>query len=60
MPKIMTIAGMVIALVVLLLFGLDLALGFPFQGANLIMDIGMVVASVVLAYLSWSAFRELR
>jgi len=58
MPKILSISGMVVAGVLLLLFGLDLALGQPFQKVDTTMDIMFVVSSLMLAYLSWSTFRE--
>jgi len=59
MPKVLSITGMVVAVLLLLIFGLDLALDFPFSGDTTMMDVGFVVCSVVLAYLSWSTFREL-
>ena len=59
MSKVLTIMGMVIALLLLLLFGIDLASGFPFMRASIVMDVGIVICSVLLGYLSWSAFREL-
>ena len=58
MPKALSISGIVIAIVLLLLFGLDLAVGFPFSKASMAMDIGFVVAALLLGYLSWSTFRE--
>jgi hypothetical protein len=59
MPKALSISGMVVAVLLLLIFGLDLALKFPFNQASMPMDIGFVVCALVLAYLSWSTFREL-
>jgi hypothetical protein len=59
MPKALTITGLVVACLLLLLFGLDLALGFPFGKMNLAMDIGFVICSLILAYLSWLAFRDI-
>jgi hypothetical protein len=59
MPKALTISGLVVACLLLLLFGLDLALGIPFKKANMGMDIGFVVCSLILAYLSWSAYRDI-
>lgn len=60
MSKAMTIAGMVVAALVFLLFGLDLALGLPFGGAASTMNIGALVASAILGYLSFSTFREVK
>ena len=58
MPKALCILGMVIAVLLLFLFGLDLALGIPFGSASGMMDIGFLVAAVILGYLSWATFRE--
>jgi hypothetical protein len=57
MAKALTILGMLIAILILLLFTLDLAISIPF-GQIMSMDIGMIICGVVLLYLSWSAFRE--
>lgn len=59
MPKALTIAGLVVACLLFLLFGFDLALGVPFGRMDKPMDVGFVVCSLVLAYLSWSAFRDI-
>lgn len=62
MAKVLCILSLIVAVVFLLIFTLDalpfLAEGFIFRKANLTMDIGFAVASAILAYLSWSAFRE--
>jgi hypothetical protein len=60
MPKALSIIGMLVAFLILLVFALDIAMGIPFGGtkASSAMDIGMIIASGILAYLSWSAFRE--
>ncbi len=59
MPKALSISGIVVAIVLVLLFGLDLALKFPFGGASKTMDVGFVVAAITLAYASWSTLREI-
>lgn len=58
MPKILCIIGIAVAGMLLLVFGLDLVLGFPFHGANALMSMGFIVCSLILGYLSWSTFRE--
>ncbi|MEQ8209721.1 MAG: hypothetical protein RH917_07800 [Lacipirellulaceae bacterium] len=60
MSKAMTILGMVVAGLLLVVFIMDLALGIPFQGANMKMSIGAILASLMLGYASWDAFREIR
>jgi hypothetical protein len=59
MPKALSISGLAVASCLLLLFGLDLALGFPFGKASMPMDVGFVVCALILGYMSWSTFREL-
>ncbi|HID77846.1 MAG TPA: hypothetical protein EYP56_17840 [Planctomycetaceae bacterium] len=58
MPKVLCIIGMVISVLLLLVFGLDLALKIPFGRANALMSISFVICSLVLGYLSWSTYRE--
>jgi threonine/homoserine/homoserine lactone efflux protein len=58
MPKALTIIGMTVAGLLLLLFGADLALGFPFQRANVTMNVLFLLCACVLGYLSWASFRE--
>ncbi len=64
MPKALCIAGIVIAALLLMVFGLDLVIpgdpgGLPpFNKANIIMDIGFVLASGILGFLSYITLRE--
>lgn len=58
MPKALCILGMAVAALLLLLFGLDMGLSWPFRGANKMMDIAFIVTSLILAYLSWMTYRE--
>lgn len=58
MSKAMTIAGMVVAALVFLLFALDLATGIPFGTGMNAMHIGALIASAILGYISFSTFRE--
>jgi hypothetical protein len=62
MAKAMSIAGMVVAGLIALVFIADLIPGvnIPFGGVNMTADIGFVVSSLILAYLSWNAFRDSR
>jgi hypothetical protein len=59
MPKALCMSGIIIALLLLVFFGLDLGLGTPFKGISPVMDIAMIGAAVVLAFLSWTSMREL-
>ncbi len=58
MAKALCIVGIAISALVLIVFGLDLAIGAPFNGASKIMDIGFVICSGILGYLSWATLRE--
>ena len=59
MLKALCIFGLVIAGLFFLIFGLDLTIGYPFNGSNrILMDIPMLVCSLALGYMSWTAFRE--
>jgi hypothetical protein len=46
--------------VVLLVFLLDLFLGFPFQGLSKAVDILAIIACGLVGYVSWDALRDLR
>ncbi len=58
MPKALTISGMVVAVLLLFLFGLDLALQIPFSRASKAMDIVFLLCAAVLGYMSWTTYRE--
>jgi hypothetical protein len=60
MAKAMSIAGMVVAGLLVLTFGLDLipGLNIPFSGANKLTDFGFLISGAMLGYLSWSALRD--
>ena len=58
MSKAMTIGGMVVAIMVGLLFGIDLVTGLVFGDAGKLMNIGALIAAIILGYLSWNAFVE--
>lgn len=58
MGKGMTIGGMVIAVLILILFGLDLIVGIPFRKASVAMDIAFVITALGLAFLSWSTLKD--
>ncbi len=60
MPKVLSIIGMVVAVLVLLVFGLDLAMEFPFNRADIYIDIGLLIGAIALAYLSWNTYREVK
>ena len=59
MAKGMTISGLVVAALLLLVFGIDLFTGIPFGAEGKAMNIGALIAAGILAYLSVSTFREM-
>ena len=60
MPKAFCIAGAVVAILLLLVFGTDLATTFPFDRQSWLMDICMVLCAGMLGYISWATFRTLK
>ena len=58
MPKVLCMTGMVIAILILVLFLLDLAVAFPFQRVSAFMDVMFVVCALGFGFLSWSTLRE--
>lgn len=58
MAKALTIFGLVVAALLTLLFTLDLVAGIPFGGAQMTMNIGGIIAGIILGYVSFSTFRE--
>jgi hypothetical protein len=58
MPKALTILGMIVAILLLIVFALDLAIGIPFSKASRTMDIAFVICALLLGYLSWATLRE--
>jgi hypothetical protein len=58
MAKAMSISGLIVAGLIALLFTADLAVGIPFGGVGKLTDVGFMISSLILAYLSWNAFRD--
>lgn len=58
MPKIMTIIGIILSSLMVLVFTIDLVIGFPFLKADMMMDITFIICGGVLGFLSWATMRE--
>ena len=58
MPKALCIFGLVVAVLLLVLFVLDLAMGVPFGGVGMLASIGFIITGVVLGFISWTTWRE--
>ena len=54
MSKILALAGLIVSGLVTILFVADLAAGFPFQRVSVAVDVGFILAGLIVAYLSWS------
>lgn len=59
MEKWFCLSAMAIAGLLLLLFVLDMAMGIPFGKANFVVDICGFLASGVVIYLGFDAFKDL-
>ncbi len=67
MPKALSLISLVLAVVIVVLFLTDAAMGMlgmeqsaPLRAANLLMDLTFVVAGAILILMSWATWRELR
>jgi hypothetical protein len=60
MDKWLCWGSMGVAGFLLLLFLLDLVVGFPFGGVSGFVDLLGILASALVLYLAWDASRELR
>lgn len=58
MAQAMAYFGMVASALMVLIFGLDLALGIPFGRASMAMDIVFTICSLILGYMSWDALKS--
>jgi hypothetical protein len=59
MPKVLCIAGMVVAVIVAILFILDLAVpAMMFRRAYILMDIVMIICALALGVVSWLTLKE--
>lgn len=60
MSKGMPILGLVLSGLIGILFLADLAAAFPFQRKSIPLDVGFVLASLILSYLSWTLLAKTR
>lgn len=59
MGKGLCIFGMIGSALLVLIFGLDLAIGLPFGRISVIMDIGFILASLLLGLAGFLTLREI-
>lgn len=60
MTKTLPLTGLMIAGLVAVLFVADLAAGFPFQRVSIAADVGFLISSLIIAYMSWSLLEKPR
>ena len=60
MSKLLPLIGMVSAGLIGILFLADLAAGFPFGRVSMAADVGFVISSAIIGYLSWSLIDRVR
>jgi hypothetical protein len=58
MLKVLCVVGAIVAILLLIVFGLDLVSGFPFDRVSSVMDVGFLFCSLVLGYVSWTTLME--
>ncbi len=67
MPKALCLTSLVVAVIIVVLFLADAVMGFmgmapnaPLRSASLMMDITFIITGSILAFMSWSTWREQR
>ena len=60
MEKLLCWGSMGVAVLLLVLFGLDLATGMLFRGIGTVVDIISILCCALLGYLAWDALRDIR
>ncbi|MDO4550697.1 MAG: hypothetical protein Q4C96_05545 [Planctomycetia bacterium] len=58
MAKSLCMFGLALAAIILLVFLVDISLGFPFSRYSILMNVIFMAVSLVLAWLSWKTFKE--
>jgi energy-coupling factor transporter transmembrane protein EcfT len=58
MAKALCMSGMVVAILIAILFTLDLVAKIPFRRASLMMDVSLVICAIILGLISWMTLRE--
>ena len=60
MSKTLPLTGMIVSGLIGILFVADLAAGFPFRRVSVGADVGFLLSSLILGYLSWSVLERPR
>ena len=60
MSKALCFSGIATAIILLILFTMDLVIGVPFKKADMLMDIVFLISSGGLGLVSWLTLRDLK
>ena len=60
LSKTVPITGLLVSGLIGILFLADLAAAFPFRRVSIALDVAFVLASLIVAYLSWTLFEKAR
>jgi hypothetical protein len=60
LEKAFTLFGFAVSILLMALFGLDLALAWPLDHASVLFDASSVLAAIILAHLSYDVLRDQR
>lgn len=58
MAKGLSMSALIVAILIVLVFGIDLATSIPFKTPDTTMEIGFVIGGILLAVMSWFTYRE--
>jgi high-affinity Fe2+/Pb2+ permease len=58
MQKALCMVGMGVAIILVILFLLDIVARIPFRQASILMDVFMLICAAGLGYVSWATFQE--
>ncbi|MCS7166604.1 MAG: hypothetical protein RMI91_06390 [Gemmatales bacterium] len=58
MDKWLALGSLIVCLLVLAVFLMDILLGFPFH-RSVFLDVCVIVAAGLMAFLSWDVYREI-
>ena len=59
MAKGLTITALALAVLTLVLFGMDLAISVPFNKQSIFLDVAFVICALAIGFLGYSTWREL-
>lgn len=58
MTRVMCAIGIIVAILLVIVFGLDAFLKVPFGAVNMTIDVAMIISGLMLGYAGWATLRE--